>query len=108
MDTKSAIRWVKLNAEKYNLKKSSIGAIGGSSGAHLAALLGVSSTANSLNPTNNHEDFRIQAVVGLATPTDFETTTEKKVIIKWMGKPYAANESLWQSASPISPFPDPS
>ncbi len=102
MDTKSAIRWVKFNAEKYNFKKSSIGAIGGSSGAHLAALLGVASTANSLNPTNENEDFTIQAVVGLATPTDFRTTSENEAVIKWIGKPYAANEDLWQSASPIS------
>ena len=43
MDTKSAITWVKNNAEKYNIQPSSIGAIGGSAGAHLAALLGVSS-----------------------------------------------------------------
>lgn len=102
MDAKSAIKWIKRNAQKYNFNASSIGAIGGSAGAHLAALLGVSSTANSLNPNNNHEDFRIQAVVGLSTPTDFETTTEGQAIIKWMGKPYAANENLWQSASPIT------
>ncbi|MCK5442900.1 MAG: alpha/beta hydrolase [Maribacter sp.] len=102
MDTKSAIRWVKLNAEKYNFKASSIGAIGGSAGAHLAALLGVSSTANSLNPSNDDENFKIQAVVGLATPTDFKTFAETDIVIKWVGKPFAANEILWQSASPIS------
>ena len=48
------------------------------------------------------KDFRIQAVVGLATPTDFRTAPMNKVVIKWMGKPYAANENLWQSASPIT------
>jgi acetyl esterase/lipase len=102
LDTKAAIRWIKLNSEKYNFKKSSIGAIGGSSGAHLAALLGVSSTVNSLNPTDANEDYTIQAVVGLATPTDFRISSENEAVIKWMGKPYAANEDLWQSASPIS------
>ena len=102
MDTKSAVMWIKLNAEKYNFKASSIGAIGGSAGAHLAALLGVSSTADSLNPTENNEDFRIQAVVGLATPTDLTTSSEGEAVIKWIGKPYADNKDLWQSASPIS------
>lgn len=102
LDAKSAIKWVKLNADKYNFKASSIGAIGGSAGAHLAALLGVSSKVNLLNPTNDNEDFRIQAVVGLATPTDFETRPESESVIKWIGKPYATNENLWQSASPIS------
>ena len=99
LDTKSAVKWVKLNAEKYNFKTSSIGAIGGSAGAHLAALLGVSSTANSLNPTKNNNDFTIQAVVGLATPTDFKGS---KGPVKWLGKPYAENKELWKSASPIS------
>jgi len=57
---------------------------------------------NSLNPTNDNENFRIQAVVGLATPTDLKTSAESEVVIKWIGKPYAVNENLWQSASPIS------
>ncbi|RIA10204.1 pectinesterase [Flavobacteriaceae bacterium MAR_2010_72] len=102
IDTKSAIRWVKLNAEVYNFKASSIGAIGGSAGAHLAALLGVSSTSNLLNPNSKQEEFRIQAVVGLATPTDFTSFSEVEPLIKWLGKPYVTNEDLWQSASPIS------
>lgn len=102
MDTKSAVRWVKLNAEKYNFKKSSIGAIGGSAGGHLAVLLGVSSAANSLNQTRNTEDFKIQAVVGLAALTDLTVLPEGEPIIKWLGKPYETNENLWQSASPLS------
>jgi len=102
MDTKSAIKWIKQNAEKYNFQASSIGAIGGSAGAHLAALLGVSSTANLLNPTNEIEDFTIQAVVGLATPMDLSKSPENESTIKWIGKPYIANEDFWQSASPAS------
>ena len=104
LDTKSAVRWVKLNAEKYNFEKSSIGAIGGSSGAHLAVLLGVSSNVNSLNPTNDKEDFKIQVVVGLAPSTDLTTFSENELTIKWLGKQYVSNEALWQSASPISYF----
>jgi acetyl esterase/lipase len=83
MDAKSAIKWVKHNADKYNFKASSIGAIGGSAGAHLAALLGVSGNANLLNPTGDSEDFQIQAVVGLATPMDFKETSNSDVINKW-------------------------
>jgi len=102
MDTKSAVKWVKLNAKEYNFKASSIGAIGGSAGAHLALLLGVSSKSHSLNPTNNTTDFTIQAVVGLAPPTDLKSFSKSKNINKWIGKPYLTNEDLWQSASPIS------
>jgi len=98
-DTKSAVKWIKTNASKYNFNPSSIGAIGGSAGAHLAILLGVSSKAQSLNPTENTEDFKIQAVVGLATPIDF---SHGKGPAKWIGEPYTANKDLWKAASPIS------
>ena len=104
LDVKSAVKWVKLNADKYNFKASSIGAIGGSSGAHLAALLGVSGDADLLNPTSDSEDYQIQAVVGLATPIDFKEASETDVVVKWLGSPYAGNEELWKSASPISYF----
>jgi acetyl esterase/lipase len=102
LDTKSAVKWIKLNANKYNFNASSIGAIGGSAGAHLAALLGVSSTVELINPIGKQDDFTIHAVVGLETPTDFRELSEINPIIKWLGKPYAANEELWESASPIS------
>ena len=101
-DTKSAVKWIKDNAGKYNFNPSLIGAIGGSAGAHLAMLLGVSSTARSLNPVGEPEDFRIQAVVGMATPTDLTGSAEGTEVVKWIGKPYATNEELWNSASPIT------
>ena len=102
LDTKSAVKWIKMNADKYNFDASAIGVIGGSAGAHLAALLGTSISISLLNPSEDTNDFTVQAVVGLATPMNFEIATENRVIIKWMGKPYATNESLWQSASPIT------
>lgn len=102
LDSKLAIKWIKHNANKYNFNHSGIGAIGGSAGGHLAALVGVSSKANLLNPTEVTNDFTIQAVVGLSTHTDFRELSENKAIIKWLGKPYPANEELWESASPIS------
>lgn len=100
LDTKSAIKWIKSNASTYNFNSTAIGAIGGSAGAHLAVLLGVSSAVNSLNPTENTDDFTIQAVVGLATPTLKRNRGEN--VVKWIGKPYATNEELWKSASPLS------
>jgi acetyl esterase/lipase len=103
LDTKSAVKWVKTNAGKYNLNPLAIGAIGGSAGAHLALLLGVSSNASFLNPTGTPDDFTIQAVVGLATPTYVKQTLNPgKTALKWMGQPYASNKELWKSASPIS------
>ena len=100
-DTKSATSWIKDNADMYNFDSNSIGAIGGSAGAHLAMLLGASSKVKSLNPAEN-TDYTIQAVVGLATPTEFGRRLERNSILTWLGKPYKTNEELWASASPIS------
>jgi len=102
LDIKSAVKWIKDNADRYNFDANSIGAIGGSAGAHLAALIGVSANVDSLNPTEKTEDFRIHAVVGLATPPDLIRDSVAKIVIKWIGKPYKSNEELWESASPLS------
>lgn len=39
-DAQRAIRWVRLNAEKWNINKNKIGVLGFSAGGHLAATLG--------------------------------------------------------------------
>jgi acetyl esterase/lipase len=41
-DVKAAVRWLRQHADDYNLDPDHFGAIGNSSGGHLAALLGVS------------------------------------------------------------------
>lgn len=95
LDIKSAIKWVKENADKYDFDAMLIG-------AHLAMLAGFSSKVNLLNPIVNYEDSKIQAVVGLATPTDFSKMPDGKLITQWLGNTYAENEALWHSASPSS------
>jgi acetyl esterase/lipase len=41
-DCKAAVRWLRANADKYNLDPDHFGAWGGSAGGHLVALLGTS------------------------------------------------------------------
>ncbi len=72
IDCKSAVRWLRANAEKYNLDPTRFAAWGGSAGAHLTALLG---TAEDM-PEWEKGDFleyssRVQAVVDWFGPTDF-------------------------------------
>ncbi|WP_217651550.1 alpha/beta hydrolase [Mariniphaga anaerophila] len=102
MDLKSAVQWIESNSDKYGFDPYSIGAVGGSAGAHLAALLGVTSKINSLNPSARDEGFAIQAVVGLAPLMDFTKLSDNKGIVKWLGKPLVVDYELWKSASPIS------
>ncbi len=102
LDTKSALKWIKMNADKYHFDSSAIGVIGGSAGAHLAVLLGVSSAVSFVNPPDNPNDYTVQAVVGMATPTDLTIGTGSGAVEKWLGKKFEEDEELWTAASPVS------
>ncbi|MFB2976094.1 alpha/beta hydrolase fold domain-containing protein [Microseira sp. BLCC-F43] len=72
-DVKTAVRWLKQNANKYNLNPDKIGAWGESAGGHLSALLATSAGVKELevNLKNPQISTRIQAAVNLFGPTDF-------------------------------------
>ncbi|HYW80732.1 MAG TPA: alpha/beta hydrolase [Thermoguttaceae bacterium] len=72
VDCKAAVRWVRANAEKYSIDPDRIGAIGGSAGAHLVAMLGTSHQVAELEGDGGQPGVssRIHAVVALATPAD--------------------------------------
>ena len=70
-DTKAALRWIRANANKYNIDPERIGAIGASAGAHLVALLGTTADVPEIEGTggNSEQSSAVQAVVGIATPS---------------------------------------
>ncbi len=48
IDGKSAVRWVRANARRYNIDPHRVGAMGFSAGGHIAAMLGVTAGVASL------------------------------------------------------------
>ncbi|WP_316843819.1 prolyl oligopeptidase family serine peptidase [Pedobacter psychrodurus] len=70
-DAKAAVRWVKANAQKFNIDTNKIGACGASAGAHLAAILATSGNDPKLEGDGDNLKFssKIQAAAGFATPT---------------------------------------
>lgn len=64
-DTKAAVRWMRAGGKNYGVKTDAIGAIGGSAGGHLVALLGTSYQNASLEGGGGHTGVssRVQAVV---------------------------------------------
>jgi acetyl esterase/lipase len=73
-DCKAAVRWIRANAQKYNLDADHIVAWGGSAGGHLSSLLGTSAGVEKLEGSdlgNAGESSRIQAVVDWFGPTNF-------------------------------------
>ena len=69
-DVKSAVRWLRAHAGKYNVDPNRIGASGNSAGAHLVAMLGLSHGEKRLDsgPWQEHSSA-VQAVAASATPT---------------------------------------
>lgn len=106
-DTKAAVRWLRANAARYGVNPDAIGAIGGSAGAHLAVYLGVTSGMAELEGRGGNPSFSsaVSAVVGLATPTDFETYRSVRPpnnrVMEFLGAAYDQDPDLWRTASPI-------
>ncbi len=71
-DCKAAVRWLRVNAEKYNLNPNCFGAWGESAGGHLVAMLGTTGDVKAFD-VGEHLTIssRVQAVADYFGPTDF-------------------------------------
>lgn len=79
-DVKAAVRYVRANAEKYNLDPDRIAAWGGSAGGNLVSLAGTSGGVKALSDPalgNSEVSDEIQAVVDWFGPIDFGAMDEQ-------------------------------
>jgi acetyl esterase/lipase len=85
-DCKCAVRWLRAHAEKYNVKKDAIGAVGYSAGGHLVCLLGLTTKEDGLEGNGDltakaaRQSSRVQAVVDFFGPSDLTTGDWDKLI----------------------------
>lgn len=103
-DVKCAVRWLRANAEEYNLDPSRIGGYGNSAGAHLVSMLGLVGPEAKLEGDGPHRDQSslLQAVCASATPTDFSLfRTKPDTDPKWANPGYDPVE-LAKLSSPIT------
>lgn len=71
-DCKSAVRWLRANAEYYRIDPDRFGAWGSSAGGHLVALLGTSGLIDLWEVGDHlHQTSCVQAVCDWFGPTDF-------------------------------------
>lgn len=77
-DAQRAVRYIRHHAEQFSIDPDRIGAMGGSSGAHLAGLLGVMDGAGDPQDPSpvNRESAKVQAVVTRAAPMDLRNNPE--------------------------------
>ena len=101
-DVQRAVRWVRANASKYSVNPARIGAFGHSSGAQLAALLGMEDTRDNSDASLAKFSSKVQAVVDVSGPTDFTQDHEAAdgFLSNFLGAPFSERPEVWREASP--------
>lgn len=98
-DCKTAVRFLRKNADKYRIDADHIGAIGGSAGGHLVAILATSDSLDELDPAGPYIEYssRIQAVVPMYGVHDvpYHARTKGKTLS-------LADARLCRNASPVT------
>jgi dienelactone hydrolase len=83
-DVKSAIRFLRVNAARYDIDPARIGVVGFSSGGNLALLLGLTVPADGLEGQGDNLQYfsAVQAVVNLAGATDLGAGTKSHMSVR--------------------------
>jgi len=99
-DCKTAVRWLRAQAERLHLDTAHIGVIGGSAGGHLASLVGVTDPADGLDPPGPYGEHScaVNCVVDLYGPVDFSDATE----VKALRKPRSEAPELYRAFSVVT------
>jgi acetyl esterase/lipase len=80
IDSKTAVRWLRANAAKYSIDTARIGAMGGSAGANLALMLGMTAGVPEFEGEGNRElSSAVQCVADHYGPTDLTKSYGKSV-----------------------------
>jgi acetyl esterase/lipase len=108
-DIKSAVRWLRANADRYGLAADRIGAVGVSSGGYGVSMLGTTDPHDGFDGhgDNLEQSSRVQAVVCLGVPGDFAEKVwperlENIYLRPFLGAGYADDPELYARASPGS------
>ena len=99
-DCKTAVRWLRANADKYHIDTAHIGVIGGSAGGHLAAMVALTGPDAGLDPKGPYGEFscQVQCGVDLYGPNDLAVWKKDS---KMIGKLIADALAEYQRASPV-------
>jgi acetyl esterase/lipase len=105
-DVKAAVRWMRANATKYGIDSEMIGTLGGSSGAHMALLAGITSGIAEFEGSggNNETSSDVQGVVAMATPADLLSlnANNKLTVGTFLHTTPEADPEKWRFASPAN------
>jgi acetyl esterase/lipase len=99
-DAKTAVRWLRKNADRLQIDPEHIGVIGGSAGGQLAAMVALTGPGDGLDPAGPYGEYscRVQCAVDLYGPADLLGTHD----IAMLGKTRAEAPELYRAASPTT------
>ncbi len=104
-DVQRAVRWIRAHAKNYCVDPKRIGALGGSAGGHLVALLGLRETRDNSDKSLAKYSSKVQCVVDLFGPTDLTVFPEDNpvvsVVYDFIGKKPKEAPDLYKDASPM-------
>ena len=104
-DVQRAVRFVRHHARQFGIDPNRLGAVGGSSGAHLIGLVALLAQAGIPDDLDavNREPATLQTVVLRAAPTDLQKMSHGAVVLFMQQLLTAADgEKLYSAASPIT------
>jgi acetyl esterase/lipase len=107
---KSAIRWLRANADKYQIDTSKIAISGCSAGGHLAALIGMTSGVAKFEGDQGNSGYssKIQAIIDIDGVLDFMAPSSlntprqpNSADVSWLGGTFTEVPATWKDASSI-------
>ena len=105
-DVKCAVRWLRANSKRYNIDSGQIGAVGWSSGGHLALMLALTDVSDRLEGDCGDGAYssRIQAAVSSAGPTELASlySVIPAVIAAFLGGTPDKLPEVYVKASPLT------
>lgn len=111
-DLKAALRWMRANAEKFNIDTAKIAILGFSAGGELATFVGATSNMPQFEGTDCNTGFssEVKAIVDIDGTLSFvhpesaegDDSKSTSAATYWFGYSKAENPELWKEASPLT------
>lgn len=104
-DVKNAIKYIKKNANKFNVNPNKIAVLGCSSGGQIAALVGTTNNNSAFEDGKGlNQNSNVQAIVDIDGILAFKhpESEEGKVASLWLGATYEEKPDVWKQASALT------
>ncbi|MCG9972879.1 pectinesterase family protein [Christiangramia crocea] len=103
LDLKEAVKWMRENAEDFQINRDKIAVLGASAGAQLATLLGVTPDYEIYETENEEISDEVQAIINVDGVVSFvhPEAEEGWMAATWLGGSKAEKLESWVEASPL-------